>query len=1046
MKKKCILFIHGIGSNQKETWGDVKKIIAHKKQHTRDESYSEIDFKYFDYTSNKSKSIFKLGKDILKNILQEEDSNNNTLGQIHSISKKLKGHIDRNIIKKYENIEIIAHSMGGLVATRYLLDEIQNKKKLTVSKILYVCTPFIGSSFADMATKIKLNSSETGEMRTNSLFLKELISDMEKLNFNEKINHIYYFGQDDDIIVDYRASVGYDNQITLSGDHSTLLEEPQIEDNFQFLEDFFLEKRYDYLIDKIYSKAILNEDLRFNKKLKRKITYEDTRKRITQNEIEDFCLSSDDQKIYFNMLQLINTHAFSPHRDFIAEKYYVSITQNENMLNKYWEKIRQYNNIKPYLYIGNRGSGKTLLQNIWIKKHFNEMEKNNIFHVRCDVHKIYYLLKNFSIDLNKSLTIDSYLDMQFLYIFLKYRNKKYNNKGNDKNGVASLLMQKIDKLLDKDNTEIVKGSKFDNLASFLDKQSHNIMHNEVNLRPNNRKYSYAIDLMKNIQSNNTTEDIEDLAIDIVNNSRDISNHKKLNIFLGFLDNKGKEKVFGDIKKDLEKYKNRSSHIKKSAILLILDIINEDKFAYKSTTTNLWYKISKHIQEIILSKNYKILKIVDGLDNIVIQDSQLDKDFFHEKVDEINNIINCKNTNNIFYFLTIRPDTFEKLKKRNEQKCNKEGYRFQDEEKTNLNYSTAFHEDSGMELNKIKSKRYEAFELLYPSDKSSLYTLILNYIFRENNIRDKDLLKIGQTRMILRNCLFLSLQVFFEFSRRGLQFNKKICSEYINRRLVETLFLKNKLYISTAENIGLTTEDTYKVFPNIFHTHLDLDNWGGLCRIRILQLLQDNILSKKDIINTLEYIYPSAYINIKINTLLSYNLIITTFDETTKSIKYSTTYKGKYLLDTIEINLDVLYYMSLDTPMPEHFVNPTDDFSKQSYFSIFRKKNDNPVNTGYSQAIIKSVFTFIIFIKYMHNTEISILSNYSTKQDLVRFTLPFNIETLEKNMISLYKNKIKDYNNLNAYFKHIGMYDDDVKLEKDLELFLWRNKKVDNYKT
>ncbi len=63
----------------------------------------------------------------------------------------------------------------------------------------------------------------------------------------------------------------------------------------------------------------------------------------------------------------------------------------------YFSPIKYKNNPRlkhNIVFIGDKGSGKTAMQNCWLNEHNDVLEQNKIFWVRCDGHKLYELWLN----------------------------------------------------------------------------------------------------------------------------------------------------------------------------------------------------------------------------------------------------------------------------------------------------------------------------------------------------------------------------------------------------------------------------------------------------------------------------------------------------------------------------------------------------------------------------------------------------------------------------------------------------------------------------
>jgi len=954
--------------------------------------------------------------------------------QIILFSKALKTELSKDEYLDYENITIIAHSMGGLISCKYLLDAIYHGETLKVDRVLYICTPFLGSVFSDAAVKLRIASSETKDMITGSALLEDLFKGVNKIE--DKVSSAYYFGDKDEVIECYIDNIEYDRQVMLKGDHSSVLTTPNLNDNFEHIEKFIFGNKFNTFIENLYAGALNNNKLSYENTFKRKITRDETIRKFQRNHLQDILLNGNEYKSYSSMMEMINNHHFTPHAIYNGKKYYVKIKSNENILDRYWSKISNDDKVPPCFYIGPRGSGKTLMQNIWISNHFKEMEENRIFHVRCDVHKIYHSMR--ISDTSKSytnLSIQNYLDMQFLYILLKYRSSKFNNKGPLKRGACSSLMVQIDAILDKNDKDIVKSSKFKNLGDFLDKQSHNIKHNEVNLRSNDRRYSYALELMGNVSSDENVNDILDNYDEVIRSIEDNGHHSILDLFLGPINDQTRSKVIDRIITKAKENENRSSKIKISDMHTTLLEIEEEISTSKKNTTQLWLKISRYIQEILLSKDYKILKLIDGIDNIIIQDTTKDKEFYENKVEEINEIITNGCKKSVYHFIFLRNDSFIAMEDKFKV------YESRSVGSHKLKYIKYQHENAGGSLSAIIKKRYEALEKSHPAlNNGSLYDSILSFVFKEykKDFSNK-VVNFNNIRAILRHYLFISLHVLFEFYRLEIsEFDRDFCKKLIDRMFDEVFFLRSKLYVCTEEMTGESFDYKYKIFPNIFYTHHRSDKWTGLCRLRILQLLGEDSLSKDNIINKLSAIYPTEYIEHKIENILGYNLIESDFDENLKIVTYKTTYKGNYLLDIVRSNLNIIYFMCLDTPLPKKFVNVEDDFSKTSYLGVFLRTGA-PKNTGYGNSIVKSVLTFMLFIKNIHDSELATLKkNNLNRKDLEKLVFPLDVEKVELNMKRIYSEIVGNYGQLHSYFKNIGNYEQ-TDLERYLAEFGWNKK-------
>ncbi len=150
--KNLILFIHGLmGSN--ETWKNESTKNTFPDLLLKDKTIKDnYDIAYFEYYSNFLNlkqnfsalfSLFKKSKSTEKNL------------SIKEIANLLKTRID-NVLIDYENIVIIAHSMGGLIGKKVILDyEYIGSSK--VGLFLSLAVPHLGSDLAIYGSFISPN-------------------------------------------------------------------------------------------------------------------------------------------------------------------------------------------------------------------------------------------------------------------------------------------------------------------------------------------------------------------------------------------------------------------------------------------------------------------------------------------------------------------------------------------------------------------------------------------------------------------------------------------------------------------------------------------------------------------------------------------------------------------------------------------------------------------------------------------------------------------------------------------------------------------------
>lgn len=149
--------------------------------------------------------------------------------------------------------------------------------------------------------------------------------------------------------------------------------------------------------------------------------------------VEDYLLNNDKDFLnkHVRFRSIIDNEYLNPYKKYRLLEYYVK-TDTFNKLDILFD-FKNYPDLKRNIVlVGEKGSGKTALQNCWLYENNNKLENNNIFWVRCDGHKLYKqwlgyleddgLMERYqNIDIKEKLvTIEEYLDIQLLYVFSKY--------------------------------------------------------------------------------------------------------------------------------------------------------------------------------------------------------------------------------------------------------------------------------------------------------------------------------------------------------------------------------------------------------------------------------------------------------------------------------------------------------------------------------------------------------------------------------------------------------------------------------------------------
>ncbi len=651
---------------------------------------------------------------------------------------------------------------------------------------------------------------------------------------------------------------------------------------------------------------------------------------------------------------IIESGPFNPYSSYQLNDYFIK-TKTYKELDKIIFFKKRPELVHNIVHIGDRGAGKTALQNCWLYRNNELLEENLIFWVRCDGFKLYRLWLEFEpvldgmitinrddtsniydenhmpldIKIENLVNIEEYIDIQLVYVFSKY--------------ILSLdrkLFQNIISTLEKERPQFgmpatkalhhkVKTDLYDRIVEL----NNTILKEESN---RGRTYSYAFDRVMRISQK----------------SRQIEKHK-------------------------------------------------------------WIYTSKALQAFLYKHRFWVLRIVDGIDNVHINNPVATK-FYKHMLKEASKFIKTKPLEKNINYIAVRERTFDELLITNPLIKN-----------TGYDYSyikKIYHDTSPIQ--EVLSKRYDYAEDLIFSENDTYGEIALNVVssmpktnnsFNHNNIRS-----------FLHNKMSLISLVHYRILQLG--GNRSHIPYQVHKLSQRNRFLNGRLFLNTKKqwpelNIdnGVCRMNMF-YFDNDSHNCQNIHNWHGMCKARILQILKYNgSVSEINIIKflNLSLSYSAQLIKDNISDLRAFGLIDTKYIH---EIFYVISRKGENELKYSFLDFDTLYYYALDTFIPSKFIELK---LINSHTNKFCKKTDYPLHS------FTTAITFLLFLRKVNtieNEKHKLYKKESSKQSNINYLpnmhLPLDNKKCYTEMRSSIKEKIisiyndKESANLEAYISKI----------------------------
>ncbi|NOI77502.1 hypothetical protein F0224_17600 [Vibrio coralliilyticus] len=225
-REKCrdlVLFVHGFTGDAEETWCNAQGASFASLLLEHDYVKETFDVASYDYFTTLF-DLFAKAKEKtrwIKSIIRKKDHVKERNLDINELSNTLSSHL-RFTLSQYDNIYVIAHSMGGLVTKNLIVSDLRKLGDTKIKLFISLAVPHQGASLSVLGGIISdnlqiSNLSPVGE------FINKL--NQKWIDLDSKPTTKYFYGAYDKIVTKY-SSIAIDNKekdvVSIRADHNSI--------------------------------------------------------------------------------------------------------------------------------------------------------------------------------------------------------------------------------------------------------------------------------------------------------------------------------------------------------------------------------------------------------------------------------------------------------------------------------------------------------------------------------------------------------------------------------------------------------------------------------------------------------------------------------------------------------------------------------------------------------------------------------------------------------------------------------------------------------
>jgi Alpha/beta hydrolase family len=177
--KLLVLFVHGLGGDGTTTWGKFPELLR-----VDPDLNKKIDIALFQYPTQLIRWPFQK-----KSV------------RIQDLAAGIRTEVDVRY-KSYGQIVLVCHSMGGLVAQKYIVNEIKDGRAAKVRGIIFFGVPHTGADLARWGSLISWRHWHLKQLRRSSDLLQSIREDWQHFECPSRLEVRSVRGGQDTIVTD----------------------------------------------------------------------------------------------------------------------------------------------------------------------------------------------------------------------------------------------------------------------------------------------------------------------------------------------------------------------------------------------------------------------------------------------------------------------------------------------------------------------------------------------------------------------------------------------------------------------------------------------------------------------------------------------------------------------------------------------------------------------------------------------------------------------------------------------------------------------------